>query len=159
MRFIETQTLSEKQKYEIIGLWNKEYPQKIAYSALAEFDQYLDGLLDKHYIILADEEETLKGWMVYFIRDQERWFAMIMDSSMQGKGLGSQFLDLAKKNNTVLNGWVIDYDRELKQNGEYYKSPIGFYKKNDFQVLTDIRLEFKEMSGVKVKWERPKNPQ
>lgn len=153
MNFIHTNTLSTQQKKEIIHLWNKEYPKRISYQSIKEFEAYLDKLLDKHHIILVDENNALKGWFVDFIRDDERWFAMILDSSSQGKGLGSKFLDLAKEQNTVLNGWVVDNNDEVKQNGAYYKSPIRFYEKNGFQILSDIHIDKKEISGIKVKWQ------
>lgn len=154
MIFTELKNLSEGQKHQIIELWNKEYPRKLFYSKLTEFDQYLNNLADKHHIILSDESGKVKGWLVYFIRNKERWFAMILDSSVQGQGWGSKFLDLAKQNNTELNGWVIDKDTELKQNGEIYKSPIGFYEKNGFQILSDTHIIFKDLNGIKVRWKR-----
>lgn len=153
MNFIRINSLSNQQKKEIIHLWNKEYPKKIAYHSIDQFEVYLDQLLDKHHIILVNKNDTLKGWFVDFIRDGERWFAMILDASTQGKGLGSKFLDLAKEQNDALNGWVVDNNHEIKQDGTYYKSPIQFYEKNGFQILSDIHIDKKEINGIKVKWE------
>lgn len=154
MIITKTKSLSKKRKHEIIALWNEEYPKKLMLSALVEFEEYLEALEDKHYIILSDENGKLRGWLVYFIRDNERWFAMILDSSVQGKGLGSKILTVAKKHNPELNGWVIDNDTEPKQNVENYKSPIGFYRKNGFEILLNSKLEKKGINGVKVKWKK-----
>jgi hypothetical protein len=55
-----------------------------------------------------------------------------------------------------LNGWVIDNDKEPKQNGETYKSPIGFYRKNGFEIRSDIQLKKKGINGIKVTWELTK---
>lgn len=80
---------------------------------------------------------------------------MIIDSSIQGGGFGSRLLNLAKESNLALNGWVIDNDNELKQNGELYKSPIGFYRKNGFGILTDLKFDYQNIQGIKVKWQNP----
>ena len=152
MNFTETETLNEKQKLEIIELWNSEYPKELSLSGLTDFDQYLHGLSEKHYILLSNENGSVKGWLIYFVRDGEQCFAMLLDSSLQGQGWGSKFLNLAKERNKELNGWVIDNDSELKQNGEVYKSPIGFYRKNGFEIRTDVQLKKKNISGIKVTW-------
>lgn len=152
MNFTETETLNEKQKLEIIELWNNEYPKELSHFGLTEFDLYLQALSEKNYILLFDENGTVKGWFIYFVRDNEQCFAMLLDSSLQGKGWGSKFLNLAKERNSELNGWVIDNDSEPKQNGENYKSPIGFYRKNGFEIRTDIQLKKKNINGIKVTW-------
>lgn len=152
MNFTETDTLNEKQKFEIIKLWNNEYPKELSLSGITEFDQYLQTLSEKNHILLSNDNGTVKGWLIYFLRDNEKCFAMLLDSFLQGQGWGSKFLNLAKERNPELNGWVIDNDNEPKQNGENYKSPIGFYRKNDFEVRTDIQLKKKNINGIKVTW-------
>jgi len=152
MHFTETETLNEKQKLEIIELWNSEYPRELSLSGLTDFDQYLQALSEKKYILLSNENGSVKGWLTYFVRDHEQCFAMLLDSSLQGQGWGSKLLNLAKERNGELNGWVIDNDSELKQNGENYKSPIGFYRKNDFEIRADVQLKKKNISGIKVTW-------
>jgi GNAT superfamily N-acetyltransferase len=156
MKFTETETLNEKQKLEVIQLWNDEYPKELSHRSLVEFDQYLNKLSDKNHILLSDENGTVKGWLIYFLRDNEQCFAMLLDSSLQGQGWGSKFLNLAKQRNSELNGWVIDNDNERKQNGQNYKSPIGFYRKNAFEVRTDIQLKKKNINGIKVIWKSTK---
>jgi hypothetical protein len=152
MNFEETRILSQQQKLQIIELWNNEYPKELSLSDLTDFDQYLETLSDRHYILLIDEDENVKGWLIYFVRDGERCFTMLLDSSLHGLGWGSKFLNVAKKRNTELNGWVIDNDEELKQNGENYKSPIGFYIKNGFDIRTDIQKKKKNINGIRVIW-------
>jgi len=157
MNFTTTKILSEKQKLEIIRLWNEEYPKELSHSNLSDFDQYLQGLSDPNHILLSDENERVRGWLIYFIRDNEQCFAMLLDSSLQGQGWGSKFLNLAKAQNTELNGWVIDNDNEPKHNGENYKSPIDFYRKNDFEIRMDVQLKKKNINGIKVTWKSNKN--
>lgn len=154
MEFTETKILNKRQKRDIIFLWNQEYPKKLQLPTLIDFESYLQGLGDKNHIILTDETNSVRGWLMYFIRDGERWFAMLIDASQQGKGLGSKFLNLAKRRNKELNGWVIDNDKETKENGHNYKSPIGFYQKNGFEILDEIKLEKKEIKGIKVRWKK-----
>lgn len=66
-------------------------------------------------------------------------------------------LNLAKENNSDLNGWVIDNNNEPKQNGENRKSPIGFYRKNDFEIKTGVQLKKKNINGVKITWKASEN--
>lgn len=154
MNFIESNSLTEEQKKEIITLWNNEYPKKLVYKNIAEFEQYLSNLDNKNHILLLDENDLLKGWFMYFERNNDTWFAVIMDSSLQGQGLGTKFLNHAKSKNEVLNGWVIDHNKEMKQNGEAYISPVKFYSKNNFKILADNILEYKEIKGIVVRWEK-----
>ncbi|MBX2894444.1 MAG: GNAT family N-acetyltransferase [Cyclobacteriaceae bacterium] len=157
MDFTITGELNEKQKHEIVKLWNNEYPKELSHSNLSDFDQYLQSLSDLNHILLCDENENVKGWLIYFIRDNEKCFAMLLDSSLQGQGWGTKLLNIAKERNNELNGWVIDNDIEPKQNGEKYKSPIEFYRKNGFEIKMDIRLKKKNINGVKVTWKSRKN--
>jgi GNAT superfamily N-acetyltransferase len=152
MNFTETKTLTESQKLEIIELWNNEYPKELSHADSTEFDKYLQTLSDKNHILLSDENGSVRGWLIYFVRDSEQCFAMLLDSSLQGQGWGSKFLNLAKARNSELHGWVIDNDNEPKQNGETYKSPIEFYRKNGFEIRTDIQLKKKDVNGIKVIW-------
>lgn len=152
MNFIETQKLVKDQKLQIIDLWNQEFPGEISLSGLNDFNEYLQGLSDKHHIILIDKTGTLKGWLLHFIRNKKRWFTMILDSSIHGQGWGSTFLEQAKKSNSELNGWVVDTNSELKQNGERYISPIRFYKKNKFNVEYETQNTVKSINVVKVVW-------
>ncbi len=152
MDLYNTTTLTEKQKQEIIALWNTEYPIKLALASLHAFNEYLHTLSDKQHLLLVDLEDRVKGWLVYFKRDQEPCFAMLLDASLQGQGWGSKFLNRAKANHSELNGWVIDNNKTLKKNGQPYKSPIGFYRKNGFAIREDVKFDNKGIQGIKVTW-------
>lgn len=152
MTIIERESLTELQKIALIQLWNSEYPFKLSLPGLPELEHYLDQLSGKHHLLLIDEHDNLKGWLMYFLRDNEQCFAMLLDSSMQGKGWGSKLLDLAKMRNAELCGWVIDSSSELKQNGENYVSPLGFYLKNRFELWKDIQTMKNGVNGIKVVW-------
>ncbi|NVJ45722.1 MAG: GNAT family N-acetyltransferase [Cytophagia bacterium] len=154
MRLVRVKAPSEEQKTQIYEIWNVEYPSKIGYKHISEFEAYLDKLVDQHHILALDEHEKVLGWFFDFIRNEERWFAIILDSSLHGKGVGSKMLDLAKSSNTVLNAWVTDHNTDLKRNGEYYQSPLQFYIKNGFEVLTDVRIETDILSAVKIRWNK-----
>nr|WP_290861271.1 GNAT family N-acetyltransferase [Flavobacterium sp.] len=92
------------------------------------------------------------GWGIIFVRDSEQWFALLIDSRFQGMGLGTFLLNELKKTQPELNGWVIDHENDLKQNGKPYLSPLAFYKKNNFEVLGNFRIENEKLSAVKIKW-------
>lgn len=154
MEFIQRSSLSESEKLEILELWNNEYPEKLSYQSKEEFDEYLNKLTEPCHILLKDPAKKIRGWYFDFIRENERWFAIILDSGIHGKGLGTKILELAKQKESELNGWVIDHDREKRKNGKVYHSPLDFYLKNGFKMLTKSRLEMDKISAVKIKWRK-----
>ncbi|MFC7348408.1 hypothetical protein ACFQO9_16950 [Chryseobacterium zhengzhouense] len=151
MKITTTNCLDLKQKRQILQLWNNEYPEKLAYKNLEGFENYLEKLHNVNHFLLADNEE-IHGWAITFMRDNEIWFAIILSGNIHGEGWGTKILNELKRNKTELNGWVIDHNNDKKINGEFYKSPLEFYLKNEFKVLSDIRLELEMMSAVKIKW-------
>lgn len=154
MKFIKTIELSKTIKTEILYLWNNEYPDKLSYRTLTGFENYLGNLTDQSHILMLNDTQNIKGWYFDFLRDQERWFAIILDSKLHGQGFGTQILNLAKEKEPELNGWVIDHDNDKKPNGETYKSPLNFYLKNGFELLSKNRLELEVISAVQINWKR-----
>lgn len=100
------------------------------------------------------ENNSIGGWYFDFVREQEKWFAIILDSSLQGKGFGTKLLNMAKEKEPELNGWVIDRDTDRKRNGDLYRSPLPFYLKNGFEKISDTRLELEKISAVKITWRK-----
>lgn len=154
MKITKTENLSEAEKQSIIRLWNAEYPVQLQHSGIDSFDEYLRPKGNLEHYLLRDEEENIKGWLATFIRDDEKWFALLVDSSEQKKGFGTRLLNKVKEFENEINGWVMDHEKDLKANGETYLSPIGFYLKNDFEILGGVRLENETISAVKIKWSR-----
>ncbi len=103
---------------------------------------------------MTDEKDKIKGWYSDFIRDNERWFLAILDSSIQGRKYGTKIIELAKEINEELNGWVIYSDNFIKANGEVYNTPLQFYKKNGFNILYQTKLKSHKISAIKVQWSR-----
>lgn len=154
MEFIRVTDLSQTRKEEILSLWNNEYPENLNYHSLSDFENYLKALTNQSHILLIDKNGSLKGWYFDFVREDETWFGIILDSKLQGQGLGSRILNLAKEKEAELNGWVIDHNNDKRSNGEFYNSPLGFYLKNGFELLPDIRLELEKLSAVKIRWRK-----
>ena len=155
VEFIKQTELSKTDKKEILNLWNYEYPEKLNYQTLSEFENYLDNLTEQSHILMRNENQSIKGWYFDFIRENEKWFAIILDSKFHEKGLGTKILNLAKEKESELNGWVID-NNDKKKNGELYKSPLSFYLKNGFKKFDKERLELEKLSAIKIKWENKK---
>jgi GNAT superfamily N-acetyltransferase len=154
MEIVEKKDLSLKQKEALFQLWNNEYPEKLSYKNTDEFDMYLNSLSNtKHYLLIVDANE-IKGWAFTFLREEEVWFAIIVDDQMQGKGKGSLLLEELKKGKNNLNGWVVDHDNDSKQNGEAYTSPLLFYIKNGFTICNGTRIENEKIAAVKINWIR-----
>jgi hypothetical protein len=157
VRIISTENLSLEQKKEIFELWNKEYPKNLQYTDITELDDYLKKLKDQNHILLVDKKNKIKGWYSDFIRGNERWFLLILDSAIQGKKYGTQIIDLGKEINDELNGWVISSKGYLKANGEAYNSPIPFYKKIGFKIFDQTKLNTDKISAIKIQWAKTVN--
>ncbi len=154
LHLAKTTTLSGPQKEAIVAIWNEQYPVSIRHEGLETFDAYLAALSNViHYLLL--DADTLAGWFATFDRNDERWFSVIVDGQYQRQGLGLQLLRAAQNDEAVLNGWVTDHNISLKQNGQPYLSPLGFYLKNGFDVLPDVRFENEKLSAVKIRWTKP----
>lgn len=152
MQIIKLTQLNESQKEQIFDLWNTEYPEKLVYHSMADFESYLSRLTEQNHYVLSDTNDKIKGWAITFIRENEKWFAIIISGKLHGKGIGTEMLNELKKNESILNGWVIDHNSDKKHNGDRYRSPLEFYIKNGFKVIRETRLELEVMSAVKIKW-------
>ena len=152
MEMIKTNSLSAAQKEHIFHLWNAEYPLQLQFSTIQDFENYLRALGNPTHYLALDEDKKIAAWAFVFEREQERWFAIIVDSQFQRSGLGTKILAAIKLNECLLNGWVTDHDRYKKADGTIYLSPEKFYRKNDFIFCDDIRLETEKLSAIKIKW-------
>ncbi len=154
MKIITYTQLNQDQKNSILSLWNNEYPKKLTHQSLESFENYLYNLEEPTHYLLYNEEDKIQAWAVTFVRENDIWFAIIVDEFLHGKGFGTQLLNLLKQNNLVLNGWVIDHNNDIKTNGDFYKSPLEFYMKNDFMIDPETRLELDIISAVKIQWKK-----
>ena len=154
IHFKEATQITRKQKEKIIILWNTEYPINLKHSGVDSFDAYLSALKKKRHLLIVNDQNDVLGWYMDFDRDEERWFVMILDISIQGKGIGSKILKKAKTTNDTLSGWVTDHDQFMKEDGSFYKSPIHFYTKNGFTIYPEITLRSEKLSAVKIRWQK-----
>lgn len=152
MKYLKVNSLSPKDKQEILELWNNEYPRNLRYESLEQLENYLKELKDQSHILIVNDNDRIIGWYFDFIREGERWFAAILNSDFQGKKFGTKLMELAKENRNELNGWVIPSSDYMKLNATPYRSPLGFYVKNGFQVHPDIKLETDKISAIKISW-------
>ena len=152
MKIIQQEKLNNKQKEKIFKLWNNEYPKNLVYKSLEDFENYLQKLTEQNHYILLDTSEEIYGWATTFVREKEKWFAIIISENIHGKGWGTKMLNELKNNEPTLNGWVIDHFLDVKLNGQMYRSPLNFYIKNGFLTLPEIRLELETISAVKINW-------
>jgi GNAT superfamily N-acetyltransferase len=152
MNITETTDLSYDQKEQILSLWNNEYPVQLGYANITELDKYLDDLSDKHHYLLTGDTSGINGWAFEFVREGEKWFAIIVSSELQGQGFGTKLLDALKNRNAQLNGWVTDHNKYIKRNGGAYQSPMDFYLRNGFEIKADTRLETTKLSAVQIQW-------
>lgn len=152
MKITRQNDLSKEQKSRIVEMWNAEYPLEIAHSGISSFDEYLNKVTDKKHFLLIDETGEILGWAMMFERDGAKWFAIIVDGKVQGKGFGLKLLDALKAAENHFFGWVIITDEYKKANGENYRSPLLFYKKIGFKVHENEQLIKQNIKGVKIEW-------
>ena len=152
MRILRKEILSEEEKEVLRELWNNEYPARLHLKTSEDFELYLNGLSNTKHYLLLDESNEIIGWTFTFLREGEDWFAIILNSKIQGRGNGSLLINEIKNRNNSLNGWVVDHENEIKENGDFYKSPMPFYIKNGFRIIAETRIENEKMSAVKINW-------
>jgi hypothetical protein len=154
MKIVSKFDLTNKEKDQIYNLWNTEYPEKLSFKSPIEFDNYLNNLSNVIHYTVQDEFGLIQAWAITFIRENEKWFAIIINSNFHRKGIGTQILNLLKSLEINLSGWVIDHNRDLKLDGTSYLSPIDFYMKNGFSICNDIRIKSEKISALKIVWKK-----
>lgn len=148
MQIVKTKTLTPEQEDRIDRLWDEEYPVNLA----GRYKLLLEGVDNYGHYMLQDENGLIKGWAVHFEKDGETRFSIIVPSSWQGKGYGRALLEGLKEELDEFYGGVIDHVRDVKANGEPYRTPLPFYLKNGFELLPGQRIEAEIISAVKIRW-------
>lgn len=146
-------SLTEQQKEVALGIWNAEYPKQLCIPCMAEFNAFLDSLVNPGYFLLKDEGAGFIGWAAVFYREGIRCFFIMLSGRAQGNGYGTALLNALKAKENSLFGWVIDHDNDVKANGTLYPSPLNFYRKNNFTVNNHLRLETEVLSAVNITWQ------
>lgn len=154
LKIIQPAELNERAKKQVFDLWNTEYPEKLSYRSLTDIEIYFENLSKLKHFLLINDEEVIFGWALTFERENEKWFAIILSEEIKGKGFGRKMLDELKQTERILNGWVIDHNKDKKMNGQNYLSPLRFYEKCGFEVIINERLELDKISAVKIRWTR-----
>ena len=157
MRIQEAGILSSDQKVQITDLWNKTFPLSIGLDGIPGLEQYLSELQDHHHLLLIDDKGIVQGWFFDFIREEERWFTVMLSPGVHGKGWGSQLMRQGMAANERLNGWVVNTFDYKTQDGQTYQPPVGFYQKLGFEIHPDIRLELPQINCIKITWYKKKN--
>lgn len=147
----EKTSLSEKEKTDILLLWNTTYPASIALENVVAFTQYLSVLLDQHHTLIKNQTNCVVAWYVDFIRNEERNFVIILSPEYQGKGIGSHLINKAKFTNNEIVGWIVT-SSPLKLDGTPYKNTKAFYLKNGFQIHHDQKHKTDKLETVKISW-------
>ena len=148
MQLFNTATLSDNQIQQINVLWNQEYPKNL----MNRFSILLGDATNYQHFILENEAQEVLGWAVLFVKEKETRFSIIVGEASKGMGLGGQLIDALKQACPCFYGWVIDHDNDIKSDGSIYRSPLRFYLKHGFEVLSDHRLDTPIIKAVKVKW-------
>ncbi len=152
MKIIKTTSLTKDQKNTLRNLWNNEYPVKLNFESFTDFEKYLKPLNNQVHFFLLNDKNQIQGWAFTFSRDKEKWFLIILDTKIHRNGYGTLLINKLKSIDSNLNGWVIESNNEIKQNGEIYSSPLPFYLKNGFKINKDICLDNEKITALKIEW-------
>ena len=147
MEIITTQLLTPHQFEQIERLWNEAYP----ISLQNRFAKLLEGVENYQHYLIEDDHNHVIAWAVYFEKDAEIRFSIIVEEKEQGKGIGKLLVDKLKDSLGEFYGWVIDHDQDKKQSGAFYKSPLSFYVKQGFEILHEERMDNEFLKAVKIK--------
>lgn len=150
LRLIVTEHIDRQE--ELLLLWNEEYPVNLNYTDLSGFQSYLQNLQRAKHFLWLDAKEQVKAWAFTFDRENERWFGIILAAEIQGLGYGKRIMEFLQKTENELNGWITDHNHYVKTNGKTYPSPLRFYEKCGFAVLSEQRLVLPQLSAVKIHW-------
>lgn len=142
--------LSDTQLKEILSLWNTSYPVGIKYDNLADFKNFLKSLESVKHFITLSLDNSIKGWVMTFDRDNEKWFSIIVSEANKGQGHGKRLIQHVLQIEPTLNGWVVDHENDIKSDGSPYLSSLSFYLKLGFEVIPDKRYEKPGISCVKI---------
>lgn len=147
MKITQTKELTAAQQQQINQLWNEEYPVNLK----DRFGILLDGVANYQHYLIENSEKNIVAWAVAFEKDDEVRFSIIVGSKHQGKGLGRSMVNQLKEDLEDFYGWVIDHNDDKKENGQYYQSPLAFYKNHGFEILHDQRMDNGILKAVKIK--------
>lgn len=142
--------LNQLQVDQIHRLWNDEYPVNLK----DRLGTLLNETSNHRHFYLINNENNIIAWSILFENEGQDRFSIIVSRKAKGQGLGKQLLNCMKAEVETLSGWVIEHENDRLASGENYQSPIAFYLKNGFEVLSNERLETPIISSVKVKWSR-----
>jgi GNAT superfamily N-acetyltransferase len=148
MKVQKTKILTESQFQQINHLWNQEYPLNLK----DRFPILLNDVQNFQHYLLEDENKIILAWAVFFEKDGEIRFSIIVDNKYQGQGWGKLLIQQLIQDLDYFFGWVIDRDGDLKSNGQPYQSPLGFYQKLGFEILEDQRIDTEILQAVKIQW-------
>lgn len=152
MNIVKTKALSAHQASCINRMWNEEYPVKLK----DRFPLLLDGVVNYNHYLIEDESKSVLAWAVDFEKEGELRFSIIVTTAQKGKGFGALLVERLKADNNECYGWVIDHNDDVKSNGEQYQTPMPFYLKHGFDIMSDVRIDTEMIRAVKIKWKGSK---
>ena len=149
MALIQKESLTDSEISQIFTIWNQVYPVQLVYEDVLSFKQYLSGLTGAQHI-LCEVDGKVDGWLCVFNRHRANWFVIILDPEIQGEGVGKRLMNYAIEAYRSLNGWVVEHNKYVKQDGSTYVSPLGFYQKLGFKVVEGDTLHKDGLECVRI---------
>jgi len=131
---------------ETVRMWRASYEGALGIRSLHSIqdqEYFLENILAKHQLWVAENDSLA---IVGFMALSENWLDQLyLAENVQGQGLGSEFMAIAKRDRTSLTLYTFEKNTQARQ----------FYAKHGFAELKVGGLDNEEkMADVLMEWRR-----
>ncbi|MGB0933224.1 MAG: GNAT family N-acetyltransferase [Lishizhenia sp.] len=145
--------LSRTEIEDLRNLWNLVYPSGIAHISLEQTVEFINTKENRTHYVIKNAYKMI-AWSFTFLRNEQCWISILVDSKHQKKGLGKALIQEMKADNDELCGWMVDKPGYKTLEGKPYKVPLDFYLRLGFVVQENCRFDSDLLNSVKIEWKK-----
>lgn len=131
---------------DTVAMWRESKERAIGQKEMHSFEDhifFLNNILNKENQVFIAVDDTKVVGMIAFNEEEVNQLYIHID--YQGRGLGKQLLDMAKKNS---KGRLTLYTFEVNQNAQ------RFYERNGFKIIGRGHENEENLEDIKYEWVR-----